>query len=117
MIIKIFIGLLSGITASMGLGGGFVLMIYLTTVAGVEQMDAQGMNILFFLPIALTSIVMHIKNKLIDIKPLAPSVIFGVIGVFVGIGIAFFIQVYWISKLFALLLLVFGIKELFHKKS
>lgn len=117
MIIKMFVGLLSGITASMGLGGGFILMIYLTTIAGIDQMDAQGMNILFFLPIALISICMHIKNKLIDTKPLASSMIFGVVGVFVGIGVAFLFQVYWISKLFALLLLIFGIKELFHKKS
>lgn len=117
MIIKMFVGLLSGITASMGLGGGFILMIYLTTISGVDQMDAQGMNILFFLPIALISIIMHIKNKLIDTKPLAPSIFFGIIGVFLGIGIAFLIQVYWISKLFALSLLIFGAKELFHKKS
>lgn len=117
MIIKMLVGLLSGITASMGLGGGFILMIYLTTIAGVDQMHAQGMNILFFLPIALISIIMHIKNKLVDAKPLANSIIFGIVGVSLGIGVAFFIQVYWISKLFALLLLVFGIKELFHKKS
>ncbi len=117
MIIKMFVGLLSGITASMGLGGGFILMIYLTTIAGVDQMDAQGMNILFFLPIALISICMHMKNKLIDRKPLASSIVFGVVGVFFGIGFAFLFQVYWISKLFALLLLIFGIKELFHKKS
>lgn len=117
MIIKMLVGFLSGMTASMGLGGGFVLMIYLTTIAGVDQMDAQGINILFFLPIALVSICMHIKNRLIDAKPLASSIILGVVGVFVGIGIALLFQVYWISKLFALILLIFGIKELFHKKS
>lgn len=117
MIIKMFVGLLSGITASMGLGGGFILMIYLTTVSGVDQIYAQGMNLLFFLPIASISIVMHIKNKLIDTKPLIFSIIFGIVGVSLGIGIAFSIEVYWISKLFALSLLIFGIKELFHKKS
>ena len=117
MIITMLVGLLSGITASMGLGSGFILMIYLTTIAGIDQMDAQGMNILFFLPVALVSIFMHMKNKLIDTKPLASSIIFGIIGVFLGICVAFLIQVYWISKLFSLLLFIFGIKELFHKKS
>lgn len=117
MIIKILVGLLSGITVSMGLGGGAIFIVYLTVIAGVNQMDAQGRNILFFLPIALISIIMHIKNKLIDTKPLVPSIIFGIIGVFLGISIAFFIQVYWMSKLLAVLLFIYGVKELFHKKS
>ena len=55
------IGFLSGICASMGIGGGFVLMLYLTLFAG------------------------WLSNE-------------------------------WISKLFALLILVVGIKELFGKK-
>ncbi|MDE7100907.1 MAG: hypothetical protein K2O05_03535, partial [Anaeroplasmataceae bacterium] len=74
MIIELIVGLLAGVTASMGLGGGFILMIYLTTIAGIDQIDAQGINLIFFLPIALISIIMHIKNKLIDKKPLLPII-------------------------------------------
>ena len=45
-------GLMSGIIGGMGLGGGAVLIIYLTIFQGVEQLQAQGINLLFFIPIA-----------------------------------------------------------------
>ena len=46
---NIIIGLLSGAAASMGFGGGFVLIIYLTVFLNIDQITAQGVNLLFFL--------------------------------------------------------------------
>ncbi|MDE5600389.1 MAG: sulfite exporter TauE/SafE family protein [Oscillospiraceae bacterium] len=117
MIIELIVGLLAGVTASMGLGGGFILMIYLTTIAGIGQIDAQGINLIFFLPISLISIIMHIKNKLIDKKPLLPIIGFGLLGACIGVLIAFLFPVGLISKLFAIILIALGLKELFHKKT
>ena len=39
---------LTGILASMGLGGGMILILYMTLIAGMEQLTAQGVNLLFF---------------------------------------------------------------------
>ncbi len=116
MIIKILVGFLSGMTASMGLGGGFILVIYLTTILEINQIDAQGMNIMFFIPIAIISIFFHIKNKLIDKKPLLVSIISGIVGVLIGISTTFLFKVEFLSKLFSILLFIFGLRELFHKK-
>ena len=41
-------GLFSGIIGGMGLGGGAVLIIYLTVFKNTEQLRAQGINLLFF---------------------------------------------------------------------
>ena len=65
---NIIIGLLSGAAASMGFGGGFVLIIYLTVFLNIDQITAQGVNLLFFLPVALVSIIIHQKNRLIKWK-------------------------------------------------
>ncbi len=116
MIIKILVGFLSGMTASMGLGGGFILVIYLTTILEINQIDAQGMNIMFFIPIAIISIFFHIKNKLIDKKPLLFSIISGIFGVLIGISTTFLFKVEFLSKLFSIMLFIFGLRELFHKK-
>jgi len=116
IIVTMIIGLLSGLTAAMGLGGGFVLLIYLTVFAGMDQLQAQGINLLFFLPIAILSIVIHLKNKLIDFQPLIPSIIFGAIGVFIGALLAFHLPVFWLSKFFAVFILVIGLKETFFSK-
>lgn len=116
MIIKILVGFLSGMTASMGLGGGFILVIYLTTILEINQIDAQGMNIMFFIPIAIISIFFHTKNKLIDKKPLLFSTVSGIFGVLIGISTTFLFKVEFLSKLFSILLFIFGLRELFHKK-
>ncbi len=110
------VSLLSGLTASLGLGGGFVLVIYLTAVAGVAQMEAQGINLVFFIPIAVLSLILHGKNKLLDKKPLLPAVLGGVVGVGLGFAIGSLIGAEWLSRLFALFILIVGLKELFHKK-
>ena len=64
--IQAVVGTLSGVIASMGLGGGFVLLIWLTLHDGMPQREAQGVNLLFFLPIALISVIMHIRAGFID---------------------------------------------------
>ena len=43
-------GLFSGIIGGMGLGGGAVLIIYLSVFKDVEQLKAQGINLLFIHP-------------------------------------------------------------------
>lgn len=113
------IGLVSfftGVTASMGLGGGFVLLIYLTAFAGVPQLEAQGINLIFFLPIAALSLIFHAKNKLIEKQPLLPTILTGVLGVVLGVFLAGVLGSKWLSKLFALFILFVGLRELFHKK-
>ena len=45
-----FIGVISGICSAMGVGGGSILLLYLTAFAGYDQLSAQGINLVFFLP-------------------------------------------------------------------
>lgn len=116
MMLSIVVGLFSGIAAALGLGGGFVLLVYLTAIAGVDQLQAQGTNLLFFLPIAIVSLILHFKNHLIEKKPLLPAILFGIVGVAAGAVLAFWIPTYWLQKLFAVLVLIVGVKELFRKK-
>ena len=40
---------LTGIFASLGLGGGMILILYMTIFAGYTQLDAQGINLIFFM--------------------------------------------------------------------
>lgn len=54
--------LLCAILAAMGVGGGGLLVIYLTLIKDMPQLSAQGVNLLFFLPSALISVLF--KRKL-----------------------------------------------------
>lgn len=110
--IEAIVGFLTGVIASMGLGGGFVLMIWLTMFAGVEQRAAQGINLLFFLPIALVSLIIHIKGGLIDKSLLKKYIFGGIVGAILGTVAAQLIANELLSKLFSLFLLAFGVREL-----
>ena len=114
---NIIIGFFAGVAASMGLGGGFVLIIYLTVFTQTEQIAAQGINLLFFLPIALVSMIIHAKNKLIEWKILPALIFTGLAGVLAGTFIARTISVEILRKLFASMLIFVGTKEIFHKKT
>ena len=80
--ITVIVGFLSGVTASLGLGGGFVLLLYLTAIANMDQLQAQGINLVFFLPIAALSLIIHAKNGLIEKEPLLPAIGFGLVDVY-----------------------------------
>ncbi len=113
---NVIIGILTGTAASMGLGGGFIILIYLSAFTDTRQDIAQGINLLFFLPIALLSIVIHIKNKLIDKKTVIRYIIPGIIGVLCGSGISLMLDTGILRKLFAGVILIVGIRELFKKE-
>ena len=55
-------GFISGTAGALGLGGGGILVIYLTVFAGVEQFQAQGINLLFFIPSAAIAVFLHWKK-------------------------------------------------------
>jgi uncharacterized membrane protein YfcA len=64
----LLLGIVSGVIAGMGMGGGTLLIPLVTLFLGVNQKLAQGLNLLSFLPMAIISIYIHFKNRLIDFK-------------------------------------------------
>lgn len=108
--------LFAGAAASMGIGGGAVLLLFLTVFAGVGQRTAQGINLIFFLPIAVVAVLIHAKSGLIRYKSAAICIVFGLLGVAGGLWLVQAISEEWLAKLFALLLLAMGLRELVSPK-
>ena len=106
---------LTGVFASMGLGGGMVLIVYLTVFAGFSQLLAQGINLVFFIPIAIISLVLHTKNKLVEWKKAVPAVLWGTAAVIISAWLANRIEQSLLSKAFGIFLILMGLKELFFK--
>lgn len=106
-------GILSGIIGAMGIGGGGILIIYLTLFANMEQMTAQGINLLFFIPCAVVALIIHSRKKRILWKIVLPMIIGGLIGVAGGSYLAGIIGSDILSKVFAVFLVLLGLKELF----
>lgn len=54
--ISLLAGAVTGVLSGFGIGGGTLLLIYMTAFAGVPQNLAQGVNLLYFLPTAATAL-------------------------------------------------------------
>ena len=109
-------GTLSGMIGAMGLGGGGVLIIYLTLFLGMEQGIAQGVNLIFFIPSAVIALIIYSRKKMIAWKAAIPAAVLGVAGAWLGTYLSSLIDGYWLSKLFGGLLLIMGVMQLFYKK-
>ena len=101
----------------MGFGGGTVLILYFAIFTDITQKNAQGINMLSFLPVAAVSLIFHFKNKLVQTKILPYILITGVIGSITGALISsYLINSDSLRKIFAVFLLCIGVVELFSKE-
>ncbi len=105
--------ILTGIFASMGLGGGGILIIYLTVVAGMDQTTAQGINLVFFIPISFIAILFYYKKKIIDWKIALIASSVGILGAILGSCLSAYIDSNILSKVFGIFLFFIGINQLF----
>ncbi len=105
-------GFLSGMIGAMGMGGGGVLLIYLTAFAHVPQLQAQGINLISFLPTGLLATVIYAVKKQIVWKQVLLMWCGGAVAAAGGYLLAKFIETALLSKIFAVFLVTFGLYQL-----
>lgn len=114
--ISLLIGTLLGFLAGLGVGGGSLLILWLTLVLGMSPVDAKSLNLLFFLPAALISSLFRRKQGHLDFKKVLPAMVSGCISAaifaFVGTGL----DLGLLKKFFGGLLLITGLRELFYRR-
>lgn len=108
-------GIASGMLGAMGMGGGGILIIYFAIFTTLPQSMAQGINLLFFIPIGIFSVIVYWKKRLIRWKIALPFALFGIIGALSGSYFSSFIDNNILSKLFGGLLVLMALKEFFIK--
>lgn len=109
-------GLLAGTAGAMGLGGGSVLLIYLTVFAGVNQITAQGINLIFFLPTAAFAVLIYAKRKIIKWKTILPIMLFGAVATIFSSWAVTLVSPDIIRKIFGGIIMVYGALELFKRR-
>ncbi len=111
-------GLVCGVLSGFGIGGGSLLMVWMTAVLSMEQKAAQGINLLYFLPTAAAALIFHAKNKLILWRAVIPAALCGCVTAALGAFLAAGMDMTILRKLFGGFLLLVGLSEIFtkHKK-
>lgn len=113
--VTIAVGILLGGLAGMGVGGGSLLILWLTVVTGMEHTAARTVNLLFFLPSALISSLFRWKQGTLQYRRVLPAVLTGIAAAALFSFLSYHIQVQNLKKLFGILLLITGLRELFYR--
>ncbi len=110
--IMVLAGLLSGVIAGMGMGGGTLLIPVLTLLLCVPQRGAQGVNMLAFLPAAVVALYIHYKSGRIDLKSSLSIILGGIVGAVLGALAATILDSTLLKKGFGLFLAGLGVLQL-----
>ena len=101
-------GLGASILSAWGVGGGTLLLLVMTLFLDVDQRTAQGINLLFFLPTAVSALICHAKGGYLDKPTLKSAVPLAVIAALAGAWIATALDVEVLRRPFGVYLLLSG---------
>ena len=108
-------GAVTGVLSGFGVGGGSLLLIYMTSFAGVPQTLAQGVNLIYFLPAAATALPAHLKNGYVEKRALLPAIAAGLACSALTAWAATALDVDILRRCFGGFLVLIGLRELFRK--
>lgn len=112
---SVIVGTILGFLSGLGVGGGSLLILWLTIVLKMDPLSARSINLLFFLPAALISSAIRIKSGNLKIKTLLPAILSGCISAAIFSMISAKLDVQILKKLFGIILLAAGLRELFYR--
>ena len=113
--VVLIIGTSLGFLAGIGVGGGSLLILWLTLVLGMDHPQARIINLLFFLPSAIVASFFRWKQGKLEIKKVLPAIIVGCIAAGVCSFLSSSMDIALLQKLFGGLLILTGIRELLYK--
>lgn len=113
--VAVLTGAVLGFLSGLGIGGGSLLILWLTLVLDVPQETARTVNLLFFLPSAIIASLFRWHQGTLPLKKIYPAIVVGCISAAAFSLFSRSWDVTIIKKLFGGLLLITGIRELFYK--
>ena len=113
--VSVVVGCLLGFLAGLGVGGGSLLMLWLTLVLGMAQTEAGTINLLFFIPSAVITCCFRKRQGSLPLKQVLPAIIGGCLSTLAFSFLASHIDTELLRKPFGLLLLFTGLRELFYR--
>lgn len=113
--VMIAVGAVLGFLSGVGVGGGSLLMLWLTLVLGMEHSVARNINLLFFLPSAAIATAFRWKQGALNPRKALPAVLAGCASAALFAWLSRKADIDLIKKLFGLLLLATGVRELLYR--
>lgn len=116
MAMKLLVGTVLGFLTGLGIGGGSLLILWLTIVMEMPQAAARGINLLFFLPSAAIACCFRWKQGNLKPGKILPAILSGALTAAIFSLIGMHINTDIVKKFFGILLLFTGFRELLYKR-
>ena len=113
--VSLIAGAVLGFLSGIGVGGGSLLMLWLTLILGIDHSVARLINLIFFIPSAIIASVFHWRQGSLNLKKLLPAVLCGCLAAGIFSMLSKQLDITLLKKLFGILLLLTGIRELCYR--
>ncbi len=113
--IAVLVGAALGFLSGLGIGGGSLLILWLTLGIGMAQAEARVINLMFFIPSAVIACLFRWKQGQLDLKKILPAILAGSIAATVFTKIGQQMDTSLLRKLFGVLLLFTGFREVTYR--
>lgn len=114
-VVSVLVGALLGFLSGLGTGGGSLLLLWLTAVLGQDPFAARAVNLMFFIPSAITATLIRAKTEHPDYRKILPCAITGCIGAAVFSLVGQRLDTALLKRLFGGLLILIGLREVFYR--
>ena len=104
---------LIGALTGTGVGGGGLLVLYLTLLRGVGQIPAQRLNLILFVAVSAAAVPYHLARRRVDAEILAVFAVFAIPGTFAGAAIRAAVPPGAVRGVFGIAMLITGFYVLF----
>lgn len=109
------VGTVLGFISGLGIGGGSLLILWLTMALQTDPLTARSINLLFFIPSALVACAIRLKQGNLKLRPLLPTILAGCAAAAVFSWISTIVDTEILKKLFGAVLVAAGVRELFYR--
>ena len=113
--VSILVGTVLGTLSGLGVGGGSLLLMWLTLVLGMEPVIARGINLLFFLPASAVACLFRWKQGILPWKTVLPAAIAGTVSAAAASLLSQNLDTSLLKKLFGGLLILTALRELTYR--
>ena len=113
--VNFLVGAALGFLSGLGVGGGSLLLLWMTLVLGADPAQARVMNLMFFLPSALIATAFRWRQSKPDWHHILPAAGAGLLGAVIGNLLSPILPRDLLKKAFGVLFLVSGVREICYR--
>ena len=114
--VMLIVGTALGFLSGLGIGGGSLLILWLTVVLQTDPQISRSINLLFFIPSAIVVCILRMKQQKLELRPLLPAMVSGCCAAALFSWISTILAVEILKKVFGLVLLAAGLREVLYRE-